>query len=73
MKQAASRVQIVIDEHGNIAAKTYDKETAAIVSLISKLNQQYANDVATLGIAGWLNELQANNESFDQLIKRIAD
>lgn len=68
MKQAASRVQIVIDEHGNIAAKTYDKETAAIISLISKLNQHYADDVTTLGIAGWLNELQANNESFDQLM-----
>src|SRR5665647_253784 len=68
MKQAALRVQIVIDEHGNIAAKTYDKETAAIISLISKLNQHYADDVTTLGIAGWLNELQANNESFDQLM-----
>jgi len=68
MKLAARRVQIVIDEHGNIAAKTYDKETAAIISLISKLNQDYANDVMTLGIAGWLNELQANNETFDQLM-----
>jgi len=68
MKHAASRVQIVIDEHGNIAAKTYDKETAAIISLISKLNQHYADDITTLGIAGWLNELQANNESFDQLM-----
>jgi len=68
MKLAARRVQIVIDEHGNIAAKTYDKETAAIISLISKLNQDYADDVTTLGIAGWLNELQANNETFDQLM-----
>ena len=68
MKQAAVRVQIVLDEYGNIAAKTYDEETAAIVSMISKLNQNYTTEVMALGIEGWLKELQMNNESFDQLM-----
>jgi hypothetical protein len=69
MKQAALRVQVVIDEYGNIAAKSYDEETAAIVTMISKLNQNYSAEVAVLGIEGWLNELQINNESFDQLMR----
>jgi hypothetical protein len=69
VKQSALRVQVVLDEFGNIAAKSFDEETAAIVSLNSKLNQYYEADVETLGIAGWLEELQVNNESFEQLMR----
>ena len=69
-KQAAIRIQLVFDEFGNVATKSYDEETAAINVLVSRLNQDYASDVATLGIADWLNELLSNNEIFDALMKR---
>jgi hypothetical protein len=68
-KQAAGRVKLVFDHYGNVAKKPYDEETAAINSMITDLNSDYAADVATLGIAGWLTELKANNDAFDALKK----
>ena len=69
VRQAASRVQVVFDHYGNLTLKSYDEETAAINSLISELNSNLADDVTTIGISGWLNELQANNTAFDTLMK----
>jgi hypothetical protein len=59
----------VFDHYGNVTKKNYDEETAAINSLITDLNSTYSTDVATLGIAGWLTELKANNDAFDALMK----
>jgi len=68
-RQAAARIQVVFDHYGNLTVKPYDEETAAISSLISELNDNHAADVTTLGITGWINELQANNAAFDALMK----
>lgn len=67
-REAATRIQIVIDHFGNINTKTYDEQTAAIKSLIADLNGQYADDVATLRLDEWLTELQANNNAFEALM-----
>jgi hypothetical protein len=69
VRQAAARVQVVFGHFGNIVRKSYDEETVAINTLISELNSTYAADVTTLGISGWLTELQANNTAFDTLMK----
>lgn len=69
IKEAAARVQPVFSEYGNIAIKSATKKTAAINNLVSRLNQDYAADISTLGIGGWLNELKANNTAFDTLMK----
>ncbi|MCX6237114.1 MAG: DUF6261 family protein [Bacteroidia bacterium] len=69
VRQAASRIQVVFDHYGNLTLKSYDEETAAINALISDLNSNNAADVTTLGISGWLTELQANNTAFDTLMK----
>jgi hypothetical protein len=68
-RQAAARIEVVFDHYGNLTVKPYDEETAAINNLISELNDNHAADVTTLGIGGWLNELKANNEAFDALMK----
>lgn len=67
-REAATRIQIVLDHFGNINTKTYDEQTAAIKSLIADLNGQYADDVATLRLDEWLTELQANNNAFEALM-----
>ncbi len=73
-REAANRIQIVIDHFGNINAKTYDEQTAAIKSLIADLNGQYAADVETLRLDEWLTELQANNNAFEALMnERYSD
>ena len=69
IKQATAHVLPLFDQYGNIAAKSFTQETAAINNMVSKLNLDYAADVTTIGIAGWLNELQANNTAFDTLFK----
>lgn len=68
-KKAAKRVQIVLDEYGNVAEKSYDQETTAINNLVSKLKQDYAAEISILGVSEWIDELLANNEAFNTLIK----
>lgn len=69
VKEAADRIQVILDRFGNINRKSYDEQTAAINSLITDLNNGYADDVATLGIGDWLAELQAANNAFVELMK----
>jgi len=68
-KKAAKRVQIVLDEYGNVVEKSYDQETTAINNLVSKLKQDYAAEISILGVSEWIDELLANNEAFNTLIK----
>lgn len=67
VRSAAQRLQIVFDNYGNIAIKSYDAETAAITSLINDLQGIYAADAAVVGITEWVTELKANNTAFDDL------
>ena len=69
VQQAASRLQVIIGNHSNLIRKSYDEETAAINSLINDFNTIGAADLAIIGIADWVNELQANNNAFDDLKK----
>ncbi|MDP4271695.1 MAG: DUF6261 family protein [Bacteroidota bacterium] len=64
VREAANRLKILLDSHGDIVRKSYDKETADITKLISELRGNYAADVATLGITDWVNELERNNNNF---------
>jgi len=66
-RAAASRLTLLLDTYGNLAAKPYDQETAAIIKLVSDLEGAYAADVATLAIAGWAAELKTRNNAFDSL------
>ena len=63
-QKAGGRIQIVLDEFGNIAAKSYEAETTSINSLVLKLTRDYANDVALLGVNDWLDELLNRNAAF---------
>ncbi len=69
IKDAARRVQILLDRYGKINRKSYDEETAAINSLINDLNTDYSADVATLGIGEWIAELQSANNAFVALMQ----
>ena len=67
-REAANRIQIVLDHYANLNDKTYNEQTAAIKTLIATLNSNYAGDVATLALGEWLTELQANNNDFEELM-----
>jgi hypothetical protein len=68
-KKAAVRITIVLDNYGNIAAKTFDEETAAIDDLIRELGSgDYPALVATLALEDWLTQLNTENQRFKELM-----
>jgi hypothetical protein len=68
-REAARKLEVIVEHYGNIAAKTLDQETAAIDDLLREvLTDQYATLLATLGLTDWANELKLANERFTQLM-----
>jgi hypothetical protein len=69
VRQAATRIKIVIDSAGNVAAKPYDDETSSINKLCTTLTTNYANDIAAIpGASGWLSKLKADNDAFETIM-----
>jgi hypothetical protein len=64
---AADRISILLDTYGNIARKSYDKETADINNLLQELRGDYSKDVVTLKLEEWIDELAAANAAFEQI------
>ncbi|MEI6061016.1 MAG: DUF6261 family protein [Bacteroidota bacterium] len=69
LSQAGSRLWVAFGHYGDVARKSYDAETADIVSLLSLLNKSYASDIALLGLGGWLAELELRNQAFIGLMQ----
>ena len=69
VRASAARLQVVFANYGNVAVKSYDKETAAIDQLVIDLQGSYATDVAIIGLTEWVAELKAQNTAFDNLKK----
>ncbi|MDR2127408.1 MAG: DUF6261 family protein [Prevotellaceae bacterium] len=66
-RQAAKRLQVVLDHYGNIARKSYDEETAAIINFLQELNGEYAADISLLGLNEWVTQIDGSNRAFDAL------
>lgn len=66
---AANRIQILLDQYGNVARKPYDVETAALTKMVSEMNGTYKADVTLLALTDWVQELDARNKAFDALMK----
>jgi len=67
VRQAAQRLQVLLDRYGNLAVKPDDGETGSLIALINDLTTTYAADVAMVGLNEWVAELNANNLAFDNL------
>lgn len=68
--KAAGRIYRLLDAAGDVTIKPYDQETAAINKLIEELEGAYAADVATVGVASWVQGLKAKNQAFDALLNQ---
>jgi hypothetical protein len=68
-REAAKRVQIVIDTYGNIARMYYDEETASIYNFLQEMKGKYADDITLLELTGWVEQLDTDNKAFDVLMK----
>jgi molecular chaperone GrpE (heat shock protein) len=69
MADSAYRVRIILNSYGNIAKKSYDKETADITNLLHELKGNYARDVDMLNLREWVDQLERANQEFDLLRK----
>jgi GTP1/Obg family GTP-binding protein len=68
-REAAKRVKIVLDNYGNIAAKTLDQETAAIDDLLREYSSgSYPALIDTLTLNDWLKQLDIENRHFKDLM-----
>jgi hypothetical protein len=72
-KQAADRLEIVLKNYGNIAAKTLDSETAAIDDIVRELADNFSGDVELLALADWVNQLENENATFKTLMEQRYD
>ena len=69
VRASAARLKVVFNNYGNVAIKSYDKETTALDQLIADLEGTYAADIATVGLTDWVAELKAQNIAFDTIKK----
>jgi len=68
-RDAARRIQIVIEQYGNIARKAYDDETASIYNFVQEMRGQYHMDIMILGLLEWIDQLDASNQTFSTLME----
>lgn len=69
IRDAAVRLQIVFDTYGNITKKPVAEQTSAVTSLVSELSGKHAEDVETVGLKGWVDELSKRNEIVSGLMR----
>jgi hypothetical protein len=68
-REAAARIGKIIETYGNIAAKGYDQETAAIDDLIRELaTGESPARVSALALNDWIAQLAAENQTFKALM-----
>ena len=73
-RQAAEKIEVILEHYGNIAAKTLDEETAAIEDLHRELlKQENFAHVAALGLGDWLGQLVQVNRNLEGLMMQRYD
>ena len=59
---AARELKPVFDTYGNLAAKPFNEQSAAVINLLQELTGKYAGYCQTIGITEWVSALaDANN------------
>jgi hypothetical protein len=67
--EAARQLTVVLDRFGNLAQKAPNEETAGIYNLVQELRGRYAGFITTLGLTRWVEELVAQNEAYEALVR----
>ncbi|MDR2414808.1 MAG: DUF6261 family protein [Odoribacteraceae bacterium] len=69
-REAARRLQIVIDNYGNVSRKTYSEESAAIDDILREFaTEGHAALVALLGLGEWITRLATANAALVALVR----
>jgi hypothetical protein len=68
MKEAADTLKPLWNHYGNLAVRPFNEETAAIVNFIQELRGKFAPAIQTLGLTGWVDELERRNIAFETTV-----
>jgi len=69
-RDAARRVQVVFRAYKHSGSKPINEETSAIYNLVQELRtEKYGGDVQTVGLTGWVDELDRRNKTVEELVK----
>jgi hypothetical protein len=71
---AAKRLMLVLGSFNRspLTRLSYDAETATVNALLQELNN-YAADIASLGVQNWIDDLTRKNNEFEALAKQYHD
>jgi hypothetical protein len=67
--EAARQLTMLLDHFGNLAQKASNEETAGIYNLVQEFRGRYAGFIATLGLTEWVEQLAAQNEAYETLVR----
>ena len=71
--ESARRVHIMLKNFGRVASASYDKEEGDVKAILAQLTGSYAQDVTTLGMTTWVQQLQAALTVFENLLLQRED
>ena len=66
--ESAVKVHVLLSEYGRVTRKSYDEEAGAIRNMLVHFTGDYAADVANLGMAMWVQQLQTAFNTFESLL-----
>jgi hypothetical protein len=68
MREAAEALKPLWDHYGNLAVRPFNEETAALINFMQELRGKFAPAVQTLGLTGWVDELERCNNAFEAAV-----
>ncbi len=68
--QAAKDVMALFKSHADIYDRSYNIKTAIITDIINEINKSHTADIALLGAASWVTNLDAQNKDFAALMEK---
>ena len=69
IRDAARRLQIMVETFENVPQKSYDEQTGDITNILQEFRGKYAPDVELTKLTELVDELERTNKAFDELMK----
>lgn len=67
-REAARRIQVLIDNYGDFRKRPYNDQTAVMDNFFQDLQEMHSDHIATIGAEGFLNEMKDANDTFKGLM-----
>jgi hypothetical protein len=68
LRNAANTLKLLWDHYGNLATRSFNEETAALINFIQELRGKFAPAIQTLGLVAWVDELERCNNAFEAVV-----